>query len=95
MLKGEPQRENKMISYERAFKMLGNDMYITGIGQTVLELSSFKVRSENHQRGISLLQKFSEIFGNMRLVSQKTTSHLTSENFEILKIETFSKPCKI
>ena len=37
------------------------DMYITGIGQAVLELLSFKVESRNHQRGISLLHKFSEI----------------------------------
>ena len=93
--KGELQRENKLITYERAFKMLENDMYIAGIGQAVLELLSFKVGSGNHQRGISLLQKFSEIFGNMRLVSPKMTSHLTSHNFQILKIEIFSKPCKI
>ena len=42
-LKGELQRENKLISYERAFKVLENDMYIAGIGQVVLELLSFKV----------------------------------------------------
>ena len=94
-LKGELQRENKLISYERAFKMLENDMYIAGIGQVVLELLSFKVESGNHQRGISLLQKFSDIFGNMRLVPLKMTSHLTSHNFQILKIEIFSKLCKI
>ena len=94
-LKGELQRENKLISDERAFKMLENDMYIAGIGQAVLELLSFKVRPGDHQRGISLLQKFSEIFGDMRLVSPKMTSHLTSHNFQILKIEIFSKPCKI
>ena len=35
-IKGELQRENKLISYERAFKMLENDMYIAGIGQAVL-----------------------------------------------------------
>ena len=70
-------------------------MYIAGIGQAVLEFLSFKVRSGNPQRKISLLQKFSEIFGNMRLVSSKMTSHLTSHNFQILKIEIFSKPCKI
>ena len=35
--KGELQRENKLISYERAFKMLENDMYIAGIGHAVLE----------------------------------------------------------
>ena len=89
--KGELQRENKLISYESVFKMLENDMYIAGIGQAVLELLSFKVELENHQRGISLLQKFSEIFGNMRLVSSKKTSHLTSHNFQILKVEIFSK----
>ena len=70
-------------------------MYITGIGQAVLELLSFEVESGNHQMGISLLQKFSEIFGSMRLVSPKMTSHLTSHNFQTLKIEVFSKPCKI
>ena len=85
-LKGELQRENKLISYERAFKMLENDMYIAEIGQVVLELLSFKVESGNHRRGISLLQKFSDIFGNMRLVPLKMTSQLTSHNFQILKI---------
>ena len=94
-IKGELQCENKLISYERAFKMLVNDIYIAGIGQAVLELLSFKVESGNHQRGISLLQKFSDIFGNMRLVPLKMTSHLTSHNFQILKIEIFSKLCKI
>ena len=68
-------------------------MYITGIGQAVFQLLSFKVGSGNHHRGISLLQKFSEIFGNMRLVSLKMTSHLTSDNFQIL-IDIFSKQCK-
>ena len=77
--KGELQRENKLISYERAFKMLGNDMYIAGIGQGLFELLSFKVESGNPQRGISLLQKFSDIFGNMRLVPLKMTSHVTSQ----------------
>ena len=37
----------------------------------VLLVLSFKVESGNHQRGISLLQKFSDIFGNMRLVPLK------------------------
>ena len=94
-LKGELQRENKLISYERGFKMLENDMYIAGIGQGVLELLSFKVESGNHERGISLLQKFSDIFGNRKLVSLKITSHLASHNFQVLKIEIFSKLCKI
>ena len=62
-LKGELQRENKLISYERAFKMLENDICIAGVGQAVLELLTFKVGSRNYQRGISLLQKF---FGNLR-----------------------------
>ena len=75
--------------------MLENDMYITVIDQAVLELSSFKVGSENHQMGISLLQKFSEIFENMRLVSPKMTLYLTRHNFQVLKIVIFSKPCKI
>ena len=83
--KGELQRENKLISYERVFKMLENDMYIAGIGQAVLELLSFKVESGNHQRGFSLLQKISDIFGNMRLVPLKMTSHLTSHNFKNIK----------
>ena len=95
LFEGELQRENKLTSYERAFKMLENDMYVAGIGQAVLELLSFKVGSGNHQRVISLLQKFSDIFGNMRLVPLKMTSHLTSHNFQILKIEIFSKLCKI
>ena len=75
--------------------MIGNDMYIAGISQAVLVLLSFKVRTGNHQREISLLQKFSDIFGNIRLVPLKMTSHLTSHNFQILKIEIFSKLCKI
>ena len=75
--------------------MLENDIHIARISQAVLELLSFKVGSGNHQRGISLLREFSEIFGNMRLVPLKMTSHLTSHNFQILKIEIFSKLCKI
>ena len=70
--------------------MLKNDMYMTGIGQAVIKLLSFKVGSGNYQRGISSFQIFSEIFGNMRLVSLKMTSHLTSHNFQRLKIEIFS-----
>ena len=93
--KGELQRENKLTSYERTFKMLENDMCITVIGQSVVELLTFKVGSGNHQTGISLLQQYSEIFGNMRLISPKMTSHLTSHNFQVLGIEIFSKPCKI
>ena len=75
--------------------MLENDINIAGIGQAVLESLSFKFGSGSHQRGISLLQKFSEIFGDMTLVPLKMTSHLTSHNFQRLKIEIFFKPCKI
>ena len=56
--KREMQCKNKLISYKRVLKMLENNMYITGIGQAVLELLSFEVGSRNHQKGISLLQKF-------------------------------------
>ena len=70
-------------------------MYISGIGQAVLELLSLKVESGNQQKRISLLQKVSDIFGNMRLVRLKMTSHLTSHNFQILKIQIFPKLCKI
>ena len=42
-LKGELQNENKLISYERAFTMLENDIYIAGISPAVLELLSFEV----------------------------------------------------
>ena len=52
---------NKLISYERVFKMLENNRCISGIGHAILELLNFKVGSENHQRGISLLQKFLKI----------------------------------
>ena len=65
-------------------------MYIAGIGPAVLELLSFKVGSRDHQKGICLLQKFLDIFGNMRLVPLKMTSHLTSHNFQILRSEIFS-----
>ena len=89
--------QKQVITYERAFKMLENDMYNAGIGQAVLELLSFKVGSRNHQTEISLLQKFSKIFGTMRMrfVSWKIMSHLKSHNFQILKIEIFLKPYKI
>ena len=42
--------------------MKGNDMHFTRIGHAVLELLSFKVRSGNQQRGISLFQ----VFDNLR-----------------------------
>ena len=75
--------------------MLENDMYITGMCKAVLELLSFEVGSGNQQWGTSLLQKFSELFGNMRLVSPKMTSYLTGHNFQTLEIQISSEPCKI
>ena len=65
--------------------MLKNDMYIAGIGQAVLELFSVKVESGNHQRGISLLQKFSDIFGNTRLVPMKTDVKSDKSQFPNIK----------
>ena len=75
-IKGELQRENKLISSERAFKMLKNDMYIAGIGQAVLELLSFKVGSGNHHRGLSLLQKYEARSTENDVTSEK--SHFPS-----------------
>ena len=94
-LKGELQRENKLISYERAFKMLENDMYITGTGRAILKLSTFKVELGNHQSENLLI---SEIVGNLQNYEAHftdLTSHLTIHNFQILKLEIFFKPCKI
>ena len=42
-LKGQLQRFYKLVSYERAVKILKNDICITGIGQVILEISEFKV----------------------------------------------------
>ena len=78
-LKGELQHVNKLMSYERVFKVLENDMYIAGISQAILKLLSFKVESGNHHWGLSLFQKFSDIFSNMRLIPLKMPSHLTNQ----------------
>ena len=53
MLKGELQRENKLISYKRAFKMLKNDKYIAGIDQAVLELLKALKLSQGITKGES------------------------------------------
>ena len=42
-LKGQLQREHKLLSYKRALKMLKNDIRITVIGQAILEIFYFKV----------------------------------------------------
>ena len=43
ILKGQLQRFYKLVSYERAVKILKNDICITEIGQAVLEIFDFKV----------------------------------------------------
>ena len=43
-LKGELQRQNKLISFERPFKILQNETKIIKIGQAVLEIIYFKDR---------------------------------------------------
>ena len=43
ILKGQLQRFYKLVSYERAVKILKNDICITEIGQAVLEIFEFKV----------------------------------------------------
>ena len=42
--KGQLQRFYKLISYERAVKILKNDICITEIGQAVLEILELKVK---------------------------------------------------
>ena len=41
-LKGELQRQNKLISSERPFKIMQNETKIIKIGQAVLEIINFK-----------------------------------------------------
>ena len=43
VLKGQLQRFYKLVPYERAVKILKNDICITEIGQVVLEIFEFKV----------------------------------------------------
>ena len=70
-------------------------MYIAEINQAVLELLSLKFGSGNHRREIYFLQKFLDIFGNMTLVTMIIMTHLICHNFQIIKIEIFSKLHKI
>ena len=55
----------------RVFKMLENDLYIAGIGQAVLKLLSFKVRSGNNEGNVLA----SEIFGNFRYYEDRFTEN--------------------
>ena len=41
-VKGELQRQNKLISSERPFKMLQNETKIIKIGQAVIDIFNFK-----------------------------------------------------
>ena len=43
-VKGQLQRFYKLVSYERAAKILKKDICITEIGQAVLEIFEFKVK---------------------------------------------------
>ena len=79
-IKGELQHENKLISYERVFKMLENDMYIAGIGQAVLELLSFKVVVCAE----ILPRDFLETLGNYYL-------SITVAKFKVIKISPLKK----
>ena len=54
-------------------------MYIARISQAVLELLSFTVGSGNHQRGISLLQKCSESFGNEACFTENDVTYDKSQ----------------
>ena len=64
------------------------------IGQAVLELLSFKFGSGNHQRGMSLLQKFLDIFA-VRSTGNDVTSDKSQCPDTKLKIEIFPELCKI
>ena len=66
--KGELQRENKLISYERGLKMLENNMYITGVGPTVLELLSLR-------SGKGITEEESRYFRNFRKYEARFTEN--------------------
>ena len=55
-----------MIWYEKAFKMLENDVHIAGIGQAILELLS---------QGITNGESPSKIFGHLRLYEARSTEN--------------------
>ena len=56
--KGQLQRFYKLVSYERAVKILKNDICITEIGQAVLEIFTFKVE---FQRKIQKIRSFANV----------------------------------
>ena len=53
--KGQLQREYKLLSYERALKMLKNDRCITVIGQAVLKVFDLKVDIPRKVRELGFL----------------------------------------
>ena len=63
--------QKQLISYERAFKKMANNMYITG---SVKLLLSFDVGSGNHQRGISFrnFRKYEAHFTGNDVTSDKS-----------------------
>ena len=64
--------------------MLANDMCITGISQTVLELLSFKVGSGNHKQE----SPYSEIFGNLpKYEARFTGDDVTSDKSQFPNIK--------
>ena len=57
-IKGQLQRFYKLVSYERAVKILKNDICITEIGQAVLEIFEFKLE---FLRKISKIRNFANV----------------------------------
>ena len=73
--------------------MMLNDVVYTTFEMFVTHMSNYFFVSFQLMLCRNLLT--SDILGNMRLIALKMTSHLTSDNFQILKIDIFSKLCKI
>ena len=58
LIKGQLQRFYKLVSYERAVKILKNDICITEIGQAVLKIFQFKIK---FQRKIPKIRNFANV----------------------------------
>ena len=56
MFKGQLQRFYKLVLYERAVKILKNDICITEIGHAVLGIFEFKVEFPKKFRKLEILQ---------------------------------------
>ena len=87
-IKGELQRQNKLISSERPFKMLQNETKIIKIGQAVLEIFNIKDWDlDNFTRKNDIKPEnvvFSEVLQNMKR-RQKWKMH----NSTITSVEYF------